>query len=329
MRSQKHLVLVLSLLFLLPMLLTAKNKKSSKATFSLHIFSSNNITGNIEPCGWGGKRNGGFARRATYIKKNKKDDEHSLILDSGDFIGRRGERARLDAEYAVRTLTKLNYDAINIGERDFLQRVEFLTSKQQNENVPFISANIFLPDSETYVFPPYILKKLKGFKKNGKKVSTLKVGIFGIVFKRMQIVIDKNEPQLVVGDPIEAAKKVVDELKNRCDIIIALAHTRYPQIKTLAETVDGIDVIIGCHDPIYRPKTEIFGETIAIIGGSKGQYIGDLTIEFDMNKNIVNHTGRTVLLDQKIKDDPEILKIIQELKIKKTENLRKHASTQN
>ena len=72
-----------------------------------------------------------MARRATYLKKNRKADEHVLILDSGDFIGRRGERARLDAEYTIKALKQLNYDVINIGERDFLQRVDFLTNTQK------------------------------------------------------------------------------------------------------------------------------------------------------------------------------------------------------
>lgn len=244
-------------------------------------------------------------------------------MDSGDFIGRRGDRAKTDAEYTVKAFEQINYDVINIGERDFLQRVDFLTSLQKNQEIPFISANIFQPDGKTLVFPPYFIKKLRGFKQDGKKIPTIKVGIFGIVFKRLQIVIDKNEPQLVVGDPIEAAKKAVAELKNKCDIIIALAHIRYPQIKILANTVQGINVIIGCHDPIYRPNTEKFGETIALIGGSKGQYIGDLTLNFDKDKNIVSHSGRTVLLDKKIKDDPDMVDLIRNFKTDKAKNRRK------
>ena len=87
----------------------------SKAAFSLHIFSSNNLTGNLEPCGWGGKRSGGVARRAAYIKSNRKPDEHVLVLDGGDFIGRRGEKAKLEAKYTIKALMRMGYDAINIG----------------------------------------------------------------------------------------------------------------------------------------------------------------------------------------------------------------------
>ena len=216
----------------------------------------------------------------------------------------------------------MKYDAINFGERDFLQRVSFLVDEQHKHNLPFISTNIFHPDEKTLFFPPYIIKKLEGFKFKGKKIPAIKVGIFGIVFKRLQIVIDKNEPQLVVGDPIEAAKKAVAELKDQCDLIIALAHIRYPQLKTLAQTVDGIDVIIGCHDPIYRPNPEIFGKTIVIIGGNRGQYIGDLQLEFDKDKKIINHTGGVVTRDKNIKDDPAMAKLISDFKAEKAENIK-------
>ncbi len=214
----------------------------------------------------------------------------------------------------------MKYDAINLGERDFLQRVSFLVDEQHK--LPFISANIFHPDGKTLFFPPYIIKKLNGFKHKGKMIPAIKVGIFGIVFKRLQIVIDKNEPQLVVGDPMEAAKKAVAELKDKCDLIIALAHIRYPQLKTLAETVKGIDVIIGCHDPIYRPEPEIFGDTIVIIGGNTGQYIGDLQLEFDKDKKIINHNGRVVSLNKNIKNDPDLAKLVSEFKAAKDKNIK-------
>ncbi|MBC8181900.1 hypothetical protein H8E88_12340 [candidate division KSB1 bacterium] len=51
MKNTKVTLIILSLFLLVSFNLQAKNKRSSKAHFSLHIFSSSNITGNIEPCG--------------------------------------------------------------------------------------------------------------------------------------------------------------------------------------------------------------------------------------------------------------------------------------
>lgn len=218
----------------------------------------------------------------------------------------------MEAEYTLKAMMRMDYDVINLGERDFFQRVDFLTTMFKKYNLPFVSANIFEPDGKTLLFPPYVIKELKGFSRDGKKIPTIKVGIFGILFKRLQLGIDNTEPALVVGDPIEAAQKTVAELKDKCDVIIALAHVRYPQVKMLAETLPDIDVIIASHDPIYRPTAEKYGNTIAILGGSRGQYIGDLTLDFDKDKNIVNFNGRVVMLDKDIKNDSDMSKLVGE-----------------
>ncbi len=241
-----------------------------------------------------------------------------LIVDGGDFIGVQGEKARLDAEYTLKALMRMGYDAINLGERDFFQRVAFLTEKQKQYQLPFVSANIFTADGKTLLFQPYIIKELKSFSHNGKKIPALKVGIFGILFKRLQLVIDNTEPALVVGEPIEAAQRIVAELQNQCDVIIALAHIRYPQVKMLAEAVPEIDVIIASHDPIYRPAAEKYGNSIAIIGGNRGQYIGDLKLDFDHEKNIINFNGKVIMLNKDIEMDGDMSKLVGEFNREKS-----------
>lgn len=224
---------------------------------------------------------------------------------------------------------RLGCDAIGLGERDFWQRVEFLTAMQKKYNLPFVSANIYQPDGKELLFKPYIIKMLKGAKIKGKNAADLRVGIFGVVFKRLQIVIDKNEPQLVVTDPIAAAQKVVEEMRDKCDVIIALAHIRYPQMKMLAETVPGIDVIVGCHDPIYKPELQKYGNSIAILGGNRGQQIGDVRLDFSKGKKIIAREGKVVPLDKKISSDPDMTKLVGEFKAMKAKQRVKKAAAKS
>ncbi|NOZ62150.1 MAG: hypothetical protein GXO74_10750 [Calditrichaeota bacterium] len=224
---------------------------------------------------------------------------------------------------------RIGCDAITLGERDFWQRVEFLTTMQKKYNLPFVSANIYQPGGQELLFKPYIIKTLKGAKINGKNAPDLRVGIFGVVFKRLQIVVDQKEPQLVVTDPIEAAKKVVAEIRDKCDVIVALAHIRYPQMKMLAETVPGIDVIIGCHDPIYKPEIQKYGNSVAILGGNRGQQIGDIRIDFNKRKEIIKRTGKVVTLDKKIAADPDMQKLVSEFKTMKARQQTKKAASQS
>ncbi len=223
----------------------------------------------------------------------------------------------------MRAFSRMNYDAIGLGERDFWQSVNLLREIEQKYQIPFVSANIYHPDGKTPFFKPYIIKTLPAFENNGHRVPEIRIGIFGLLFKRLQLVKDENDPQLVVGDPFEAAKKVVAELKTKCDLIIALAHIRYPHVKDLAYQLTDIDVIIGTHDPIYRPNPELHNKSIAIIGGNRGQYIGDLRLDFDQDKRIVNHIGRVVALDKTFESDRELSKLVREYEIERNKLISK------
>ncbi|MDW7679870.1 MAG: hypothetical protein SCK70_04860 [bacterium] len=216
----------------------------------------------------------------------------------------------------------MNYSAIAPGERDFFQGVDFLTEMQNKYQLAFVNANILQPDGLSTFFKPYIIKTLEGFSHKGKQIPSLRVGILGLLFKRLQLVINKDEPQLMMTDPIEAAQAIVPEMKDQCDIIIALAHIRYPQIKSLAEAVSDIDVIVGTHDPIYRLNPETYNGAITITCGNQGQYIGDLKIDFDKNKNIIHHSGGLVLLGNEVDDDPGMKMLVAEFKQVKSRQVR-------
>ena len=148
------------------------------------------------------------------MKQNYSSNEHLLVLDSGDFIGGRGKQELLKGEFLLKALSQMKYDVINLGERDFLQGFQFLTDMKDKYNLPFISANVFQPDGKTPVFPSHIIKKLKGFQYGDTFIPPVQVGIFGVTMYRSQLTYDENDPKLVVGDPIEAAKKVVDEINS-------------------------------------------------------------------------------------------------------------------
>lgn len=251
-----------------------------------------------------------MARRATYIKDHTSTDDQLLILDSGDFVGGRGEIYEIKTKYLLRGYSSLRYDAINLGERDFLLGTKFLLAMKQKHDLPLISANVFYPDSVTLFTEPYVIKKLYGLKRGDKKIQPLKVGIFGVIMKRSTLIYKEDEPRLIVKDPIRIANQIVNELQEKCDIIIALAHLTLDQINELATEVNGLDVIIGSHEYSISSEPIWINDIIVIQGGTKGQYIGDLLVNLDNNKKIESFDGKMVRLDKQIKDDPSFIKIV-------------------
>ena len=125
----------LLLLFSIMILSNCNIHSKTLSQQTLSIFSSSNLMGYIKPCGWGTTRAGGLARRATYIKDHFSEQNYTLILDSGDFIGGRNEWDKLKAQYLLRGLSDLNYDAINLGERDFMLGSQFLLEMKEKYNI--------------------------------------------------------------------------------------------------------------------------------------------------------------------------------------------------
>ncbi|MCU0643518.1 MAG: hypothetical protein MUC94_04595, partial [bacterium] len=220
----------------------------------------------------------------------------------------------MTGEYIFKALAHLKYDAIGLGERDFLPGVNYLQNLKKNFNLPFLAANVFQPDGNELIFPGYMIKELNGFQHGDTFIPKVRVGIFSVMLYRAQLTYGNNDPKLVMTDPIDAAKNILAQIKDRCDIIIGLVHLPYSQLTNFIQEVQGIDVVITGHDPIMRIDIQKIENTLVIAGGNRGQYIGDLRLVLNQQHKIIDYEGTVATLDEKIKDDPEILKIIKEHK---------------
>ena len=289
----------------------------------LHIYSSTNLMGYVRPCGWGSKRLGGLARRASYIKDKSEEDENVLILDCGDFIGGRNEGYKVKANYLLKGLMKLECDVINLGEKDFLLGGKFLLEMKEKYNLPFISSNIFYDDSTTRFTEPYKIIEFKK-RKLGFFSKTLKIGIFGVMLKRSKLIYINDDLNLVTKDPIKIATEMVKQLESeKCDIIIALAHLSSFQINDFASNVKGIDIIVGGHDYAKRAAPYNVDDAVIIQSGSKGQYIGDLHVVLNDDNKIISTNGTIPDLSKDINDDPDYTDLVKEFEKEYSEVMQK------
>ncbi len=206
----------------------------------------------------------------------------------------------------------MKYDAINLGERDFLHGVDFLLNLKKKHNLPLISANVYYPDSIKLFTEPFIIKKFKSKKHGDMDVGSLTVGVFGVMMKRTTLIYKKEDPRLITTNPYKAAAKIVEELKDKCDVIVALAHMNSAQINKLLDRVKGLDVVVGGHDYMRRANSANPDNVMVVQAGTKGQYIGDIKLNINGIKKVVSNDGRIMTLGKDIKDDPVFSKIVQE-----------------
>ena len=204
----------------------------------------------------------------------------------------------------------MKYAAINLGEKDLAYGREYLEKARDEFALPFVSANVYRYCSDKLFAQAFIIKQ----------VGDLKVGIFGVTTNAINPRMLTPDLGFEVKEPIAAAKEIVSQLRDRCDVIIVLSHLGLNESKRLAEEVPGVDIVVSGHGYNRSHKPEMVGNTTVMQSGSKGKYLGQLDFVVIDGKVEVAR-GKTVALNAKIPDDAAQAELVRgfddtELKLK-------------
>lgn len=240
---------------------------------------------------------GGLARRATLVNKLRTQGHPVLVVDSGDLFFDTTQaqedlqKARTKARLIAQAYKHMGAVAVNVGDRDLFQGVDFL-KQEAAQGLPLISANLVDSVQKTPIFPPYIIHEVSG----------VRMAFFGLLRPPLPPAITKAvEGKVVVEDPVEAARKVMSELKGRADLIILLSDLGWDQDLELAKTAPGIYFILGGHDGRYVKWPRQEGETFIIQSYLKGMYVGKLALTLDKPGSSFQDEGRVDRIQEDIR----------------------------
>ena len=310
------LVLVLSLILSSFSFALALDAQTTKIT----IIHTNDTHGRLLEDSYNGIM--GFAKIASLIKKAKEANPNTLVLDAGDTLHGMPIVNISKGENALKVLEAAGYDYMTLGNHDFNYGYEKLLELKDMSTVEMISANI-LNDGEN-LFTPYVIKEIGG----------VKVGIFGITTPETEY---KTSPSNVKGltfdDPIEISKKMVEELDDQTDVIIALAHVGLDESsvvtsKQIAENVEGIDVIIDGHSHTPLETGMLVNNTLIAQTGEHDKNIGYVQIEIQ-NGAVINKTAELLTAEKaaEVEANPDLTKIIDEINKTNEETFEKVVAT--
>jgi len=231
---------------------------------------------------------GGFAQRASLIRKIRETEKNVLLFDAGDIYQGTPYFNYFKGELEFKLMSDIKYDGATIGNHEFDNGLEGLEKNLKFAKFPFISSN--------YDFSKTILKdKIEEYKIF--EIENTKVGVFGLGINLKGLVSPSLYGETKYIDPIEKAAEITHFLKNqkKCDLIICLSHMGYSyndnrvsDVKLAKESLN-IDVIIGGHTHTTLNKAVIMrnrGGKDVIIGqtGYAGVNLG--RIDIFMQKNI-------------------------------------------
>ena len=175
------------------------------------------------------------------------------------------------AHLMIEALNLMGYQALGIGDDDLTLGRDFLIDLSKKAKFPFLSSNLIDGESGKRFFQSHLIKEVNG----------LRIGIFALIapdsFSGPQ---DPRLKGLTIQNPIETAQRIIKELKPNTDLIILLSHLGYPKDAEMAQTVSGIQIIIGSHTGVSLSYPAIVKDTVILHTPPKGMYAGRFDLAF-------------------------------------------------
>lgn len=256
-------------------------RKGREEVHKLTILHVNDTHSHLEPDKSGPYVGmGGVMERTAYIDSVRRADglENVLLLHAGDFSQGSSYFAEFGTGYMVRFVNAMGYDAVTLGNHEFDNGIEALGEALSGCEVPVVVCNYdFSPFEMGKYIKPYVVVEKAG----------LRIGIVGVVCSLASMVQADISNRLVELDMVPTVQKYVDQIREECDLVVALTHIGYEEHgpgeitdPLLCAATRGIDLFVGGHShtfletPAMHPNQD--GKLIPIVhSGEYGVRMGE------------------------------------------------------
>jgi 5'-nucleotidase len=275
--KKRYIFLLIGFLALLALALIALplNEEAVPAhseTVSLTIIHTNDVHGRI----WEEEQAAmGYMHMAAKVKEARETNENVLLLDAGDTFHGSSAASLSLGESIVKIMNGMGYDAMVPGNHDFGYGWQRLRELSGLAGFPVLAANV-RESRGNMLLEPSTVKELNG----------IRVGIFGLTtLETLHKTHPRNVEGLLFDDPVQSAREIVEELRDDCDFLIALAHLPLTDTEDscarLADEVDGIDLIVSGHYHVPLDGGMVVNDVYIVQAGEYGGCLGLVDIVFE------------------------------------------------
>ena len=320
----------MTLVVLLALVLVARSFVPDRVQIT--ILSTTDLHGNIDPIDYYTNKpdNRGLAKVATLIKRIRKENPNSLLIDSGDTIqgtpleSIHGRKNNQPIDPMMLVMNSLNYDSMTVGNHEYNFGLKVLEKARGEAKFPWLSANTYDVGTQKTHYKPYIVKEVAG----------VKIGVLGLTTPGIP---NWDNPPNYAGlefrEPVSEARKWVAVLRDqeKVDVVAIAMHMglgedlRSGEVSpgqvpheneaiAIAQEVPGVDVIFMGHTHREVPSLYINGVLL-----TQANYWGkqlaraDLYLQKNANGSwrVYAKSARTLATDDRVEADPEVVKLAQ------------------
>ena len=277
-------------------------EKAAASADQLAILFTNNTNGMTLPAM--STELGGLARRATVIAKERAGTVPVVVVDCGDFLPPVADEKR--SQQVVDAYARMGYDAVAIGEAEFVNGLGYLRKLAASKKFPLISSNVKICKNDVcsdMVRSSVIVEAGK-----------FKVGIFS--YMHPDTVGFTPEERFKDGpwyikfvDQAPMIKGFLESYRKECDVLVVLSHAGIDEDRKLAVENPGIDVIVGGHSQTFMGEPVREGKTLIVHAGADGQFVGKLVLKMGYASPMVD-TFENIQLSKAVADDEAVKAIV-------------------
>ncbi|RXQ95885.1 bifunctional metallophosphatase/5'-nucleotidase [Ancylomarina salipaludis] len=251
-----------------------------------------------------------FPKIAAYINQVRENNDNVFLLSAGDlFSGNPVVDQYSEKGYPmIDLMNRLKFDASAIGNHEFDYGQDILNKRISQADFPFICANMDTKGANLNQPEAYITLKTK---------TDFPIIVLGLIETQTKIgdrYIPSTHPDKVEGIHFPYYKYTTGdytELKKSNNLFVVLSHLGQGSDRTLADTYNEIDLIIGGHSHSVISSPYRQNNALICQAGSNGNYIGRIDIKIE-DGLILSKTAKLIKVENLSETDSEIGSIVSE-----------------
>ena len=303
---------------------------AAKTVVDINLVTVNDFHGRIEQSGTAA----GIARLSSAVKEIRAQNPNTVFAAAGDMIGASTFTSFIQQDKpTIEALNAAGLDVSAVGNHEFDQGFADLTDRVMPLALwEYLGANVYDKETGETVLPEYWIQEF----------DKVRIGFVGAVTDELpSLVSPSGIEDITVGDPVEAANRVADQLRDgnkkngEADIVVFLVHEgaattsvesatdpNTPFGDIVLNANDNIDAIVSGHT--HLPYNHLIDGRPVISSGQYGERFSNMEITFDRKGKKITRMANTVYTMALATDasgnvtqwyaqpDPEIVPIVTE-----------------
>ncbi|CAH2215073.1 bifunctional metallophosphatase/5'-nucleotidase [Tepidibacter aestuarii] len=228
-----------------------RSNANEKEKINITILGTSDVHGRFMPWYYASdteNKSGSLTQIYSAVEEFKKENPNTILVDCGDSIQDNFVETfnRYDENPIVISMNEMGYDTWIMGNHEFNFGTEILDKIISKFKGTALAGNVYKEDGLRY------LEGYKIIEKDG-----VRVGIIGMTTP-MIVEFEKDSDRLkglVVKQPIDETKKIIDELKGKVDVLVGVMHMGEKNennipgtgVIDVANVCPELDVIIAGH----------------------------------------------------------------------------------